>query len=206
MKKKSPRGSAQTELVIGRAANKLKVSIDSFKTAVAEINTLAEKADELQSLVAKREEQIAELDTIYAEKKRAAEIKFELDIKAAKVAVLETFMENEGLIAVPKRELSEKSKRLAQLESDFVKEVNAKVAEQKSIIVSQKESEKQLLEAAHATAEATTRAELNQKNNQIDFLTAQVTMWKDALDAERNAGIERAKASSVGSINISGQK
>lgn len=51
MTKAVSKGSTTTEVVIGRAAGKLKASLDGLKQAVAEVESLATRAEDLQAIV-----------------------------------------------------------------------------------------------------------------------------------------------------------
>lgn len=202
--KTSPKGSLTSEVVIGRAGSKLKSAVEGLRAAVGEINSLSERAEELQAVIGKREEQIANLDTEYSEKKRAADANLEIEVKKAKRVVVDTFMDNQGLIAVDAEEYQSKLSRLAEIEKNFKADLDKEVAKEKAILTARFEADKKLAEATHSANVAAVNAELNQKNAQIEFLNEQVKGWKDALDSERNASVERAKASAIGSVNIGG--
>jgi hypothetical protein len=50
--------------------------------------------------------------------------------------------------------------------------------------------------------EAENTAKITQLTEQVKFLQEQVGYWKKALEDEREAGVKRAQASSIGTLNV----
>ena len=50
--------------------------------------------------------------------------------------------------------------------------------------------------------EADNKAAITQLTDKVKFLEEQVGYWKEALEEERKAGVERSKASSIGTLNV----
>ena len=70
------------------------------------------------------------------------------------------------------------------------------------MLENQYQSAQKLAEAEAKAKEAQNVAQITNLEAQLKFANQQTEQWREALTAERNAGIERAKASAVGSISI----
>ncbi len=76
------------------------------------------------------------------------------------------------------------------------------VATVAATLKSQYENEIKLIHSENKAIAAENAAKIGTLATQNEFLQEQVTKLYAQLDAERSAGIERAKAGSVGSINV----
>jgi hypothetical protein len=198
----SKKGSANTEVVIGSAAQLIKKSVDGLRTAVETVNKLGEQAENYQGLIAQKEARVAELDIEYKEKRRAAEVELEVSIKQDETKVVAAILERQGKIAISQEELVDLRNKSSKGEAEVKAEIQKAVGEVTGRLTKQHESELKLKEAEVKATAAESVAKIQNLEMQVSFLKDQVDSWKNALDAERSASVERSKANAVGSINL----
>lgn len=194
--------SPTVEAVLGQAAVSLKKSLDEMKSGVAILETLQGKLEDLGLQVVSKEERIKELDVFYAEKVRAHNVEFELKVKESSLKVVEEALAQHHLVAVPKQELEGLQTELKDLTQSFDDKVKEKVSAATGAIASNLSHEKKLLEADFKAKEAENVARISSLESQNVSLTNQVVHWQRQLDEERKASIERAKAGSIGTLNV----
>lgn len=193
-----------TETVIGASAQALSKAVTEFKSAIAHVDGLEDRAAELSLQVANKTAEIEGLDTTYAEKLRQKEVEFGLQFKENSEKVVNEHLSANGKVAISKEDLKTLQSDLETAKSNTKKEVEAAVATVGNKMKSEHESAIKLLEANHKTntIESTSRiTTLTEKN---EFLQKQVDQLIEQLNAERQASIERAKAGAVGAINVNG--
>ena len=198
------KGTVNTEAIIGSATNNLKKVVEEISKATSTIEQLVETSETLSAQIADKEIRIDELGVTYSEKKRQADVSFKLDVEADKEKVVLEILSNTGRIAIKQAEYTELVTKLNSAEATLKSEVAKAEAIVASRLKREYDVEKQLAESKHVAATAEMQAELKQKNAEIVNLTTSVAAWQKALDSERQAGIERAKAGAVGTINVSG--
>lgn len=201
--KRTPKkGTAATEVVIGSAAGKLGKAINSIKEVAAEVNGLAAIAEEQQGIIAQREERIKDLDVEYAEARRQKSVELELTIREDEKTAVETILSKQNKVAVPADEYAMLKSDMEKVKAEAENETSSAVAIERNSLTREHNNAVALLKAGFEKDQATTQAQLSNAQSQITFLTEQVALWKSAVDAERAAGVERAKASSIGTVSI----
>lgn len=200
---KKPTGTPKTETIIGTAATKLSSAVKSAKEALESVTGLEAVITENTLKVTDLENKIASLNTEYDQ--RNAKLAFDMDLqyKTNQKEFANQYLQEQGLIAVPVETFEKTKNELENLKKDFDSKVSAEVGKANAIKDSQMKSEKALMESEYKAKEATNLARIENLEAQLSFANEQVTMWQTALNEERKAGVERAKAASVGAVNIS---
>jgi hypothetical protein len=194
--------SASSEAVIGNAAVLLSRSLTAVKEATANLEKLAETAEEKQYKIAELESKIDSLNVDFAEKERAGKIKLDLDLKAYQLEGAKNVAASNGMSLVKTSEYDATLRDFAKLKADFSKNVSDAVLAETSKISVDYANKKTVADAEHRATNAALTADLTSAKAQVEFYKNQVEALYKQLDAERSAGIERAKASSVGSITV----
>ena len=204
----SKKESASTELVLGQAAAQITKAVNELNSAVETVNKLALQAEDLTLKVANKETQIAELDTIFAEKSRQSEVEFDLNMKAHAERVVSTYLNASNKVAVPSSELSTLQKELSDTKAGAENETKRQVAIVSNSLKSQYENEIKLIHSENKSVAAENVSKIVALTEKTKFLEQQLDKAYHQLDAERAAGVERAKASSIGNITVgeSGRK
>ncbi len=196
------KGNASTEVVLGQAAQQITKAVTELAAATATIGKLASQAEELTLQVSNKEDEIAALDVKFAEKERQLTVDLDLSFKANTNKVVTEYLASVGKEAITTSELNSLRSELADVKHSADKSVKEAVGAALATAKSQYENDIKLLHSENKAIAAENASKIGVLAEKNKFLDEQVTKLYAQLDAERNAGIERAKAGSVGSINI----
>lgn len=146
------------------------------------------------------------MDVQFAEKARQAEVDLELSMKANAEKVVLAYLNDNGKSAIAKADYAALQKELADTKANADAETKRQVATVAATLKSQYENEIKLIHSENKSAAAENASKIGVLAEKNAFLEAQVAKMYQQMDAERSASIERAKAGSVGSINVSSEK
>lgn len=205
-KAKSASGTKHTEEVIGSALGQMKKGISELGNVVETVNKLVEEAEQLSGIIAAKEIKIEELDVAFGEAKRQKEIQLKMDLQENALRAAADILSSQGKIAIDKSAYESITKELSETKTNMDKEISKQVNSAASSMKKDFDNAAALAASDYKAKEAQTTAQLSTLQGQITFLSGQVEMWKGALDAERAAGVQRAQAASIGSVNITGGK
>jgi hypothetical protein len=194
--------TASTELVLGQAAQQITKAVAELNNATKTVNELASQAEDLTLQVANKEEAISALKVEYAERKRQADVDLDLSIKANTESVVTTYLQTTGKVAIPSSDWTSLQKELATEKANSEKAIASQVAVITTTQKAQYENDIRFLQSENKAIAAENASKIGVLAEKNKFLEEQVTKLYLRLDAERAAGIERAKAGSVGSINV----
>lgn len=194
--------SATTELVLGQAAQNITKAVSELNSATEAVNKLSTLGEELTLLVANKEEAIAALEVQYAEKARQADVDLELSMKANTERVVISYLNENGKVAIAKAELTSLQKELSDTKANAEAETKKQVAQVAGSLKSQYENDIRFIQSENKAIAAENASKITTLAEKNKFLEEQTTKLFSQLDAERAAGTERAKAGSVGSINV----
>jgi len=196
------KGTKATEVVVGTAAVKLNQAVKSLQEAVAQAGNLEEtitghvlKAEELEG-------RISDLQNTYENNKKQMAFDMDLEYKSNQKAFAEKYLSTTGLTAVPTEAWEGVNAELNHIKTEFNNRVNSEVGKVRGQLQASFDQDKRILELNFQAKEADNNAKISQKDQQIAFLEKQAASWEAALNAERQAGIERARASSIGTLNV----
>lgn len=196
------KASASTEIVLGQAAQQISKAVNELNAATETVNKLATQAEELTLQVANKEAQIAELEIQYAEKSRQAEVDFSLNVKANSQRVVNEILRENGMEAISSTELKALRQELADTKAGADAETKKQVAAVSSTLKAQFENDLRFIQSENKAVAAENASKIGVLAEKNKFLEEQTTKLYLQLDAERNAGIERAKAGSIGNITV----
>jgi hypothetical protein len=198
------KANANTEIVLGQAAQQITKAVNELNNATSTVNQLASRAEELTLQVANKEEAIQNLTIEYGERERQLSVNMELSFKANTNKVVNEHLASINSVSIPTSELTQLRSDLSEARSNTETQVKREVTEIATKLKTQYENEIKLIHSENKAIAAENAAKMGSLSSQNTFLEGQVVKLYAQLDAERNAGIERAKAGSVGSINVSG--
>jgi hypothetical protein len=104
--------------------------------------------------------------------------------------------------AINSNELKALRDELATVKSNTEKEIKAQVAAATNTIKSQFENDLRFIQSENKAVAAENASKIGVLAEKNKFLEEQVVKLYSQLDAERAAGIERAKAGSIGTITV----
>jgi hypothetical protein len=194
--------STTTELVLGQAAQNITKAIAELKVATDSVSKLSVLGESLTLLVANKEASIEALDVEYGEKARRLGVELDLSFKANTEYVVNEFLRTTGNVSISVNELSNLKKELSDVKANAESVTKTQVAQVANTLKAQYENEIRFLQSENKAVAAENSAKIETLEDKNKFLEQQVSKLYVQLDAERAASIERAKAGSVGSINV----
>jgi hypothetical protein len=200
------KASASTEVVLGQAAQQISKVVAEMNSASATLGKLATQSDELTLLVANKEDQIVALETEYAEKARQAKVDLEVSMKANTESVVNEYLASVGKVAISKAELTALTKELTDTKVGAEAETKRQVAIVTNTLSTQYANDKRFAESENKAVIAENASKIGVLQEKNKFLEEQTTKLFLQLEAERAAGVERAKAGSVGNINVTSDR
>jgi hypothetical protein len=196
------KATASTELVLGQAAQQITKAVTELNLATSTIGKLSAQAEELTLQVANKEDAIAALEVAFAEKERQLNVDLDLSFKSNTDRVVSEFLRSTGKVSISSEELQSLRQDLAETKANADAETKRQVAQATASVKSDYENMIKLLHSENKAVAAENAAKIGTLATQNKFLEEQVVKLYGQLDSERTAGIERAKAGSVGQINI----
>ena len=200
--KTTKNASKTTELVLGQAAQQITKAVSELNSAVETVNQLKNEAEQLTLLVANKEEEIASLETSYAEKSRQAAVDFELNMKANAEKVIAETLRASGKEAILSSELKALRQELESVKANADANTKKEVAIVANTLKSQFENDLRFMQSENKAVAAENASKIGTLTEKNTFLQDQVTQLYNQLNAERAAGIERAKAGAIGNLTV----
>lgn len=194
--------SVSSEVVFGQAAQQINKAVNELNNATKTVTQLVGQIDDLTLQVSNKEAQIAELSVQYAEKARQAEVEFELNMKANSERIVSEYLRANGKEAILSSELKALRQELETVKANTEAETKRQVAEVTNMLKSQFENDLRFIQSENKAVAAENASKIGVLAEKNKFLEEQVTKLYTQLDAERAAGIERAKAGSIGNITV----
>lgn len=198
--------SKSSEIILGTAAARMVKAVDELKGVITSIADLTEKSEDLQSVIADREQKIDDLEVQFKEKERAAKVEFDVMLKEHQLNGASTTAAKFNKILIDKTEYNNLVKELEDIKTDMQAKISREVGVRIASAESNHKNEMNLAKAQNEATNAKVLAQLETANQTIKSLESQVLMWKTQLESERTASIERAKASAVGQLVVNGNK
>lgn len=202
MATKTTKKSVTSESILGQAAQQITKAVSELSSATETIKELTSKSEDLSLQVANKEEQIAQLDIQYAEKDRQLKVKLDLDFKTNSEHVVNEFLSTNGKTSISKTELDGLKKELADTKANAESETKKAVASVATSMKSQYENDIRFLQSENKASAAENASKIATLADKNAFLEAQTSKLFLQLEAERAAGVERAKAGSIGQITV----
>ena len=196
--------SVSAEIVMGKAAIDLNKAVAEAMKATEGLGTLVSQSEDLTLTISNQEAQIEELDIQFAEKERQLQLDLELKMKGSAEKTVQEYLASNKQRSISLQEYQEMTEKIAGAEALLTKTVTAETAKVRNEETARFNNEKKLLEAQHAATEAKNNASISVMEEKVKFLEQQNENLLDQINQERQASIERAKAGSIGNINLGG--
>lgn len=200
------KASASTEVVLGQAAQQILKAVSELNSASTTLGKLTSQSDELTLQVANKEDQIIALDIAYAEKARQAKVDLEVSMRANTESVVTEYLSSVGKVSIAKSELTALTKELSDTKAGADAETKKQVAIVSNTLSTQYANDKRFAESENKAVIAENASKIGVLQEKNKFLEDQTTKLFLQLEAERAAGVERAKAGSVGNINVTSDR
>lgn len=206
VKKEAPKkvGNKTTEIIVGTAALKLGSALTSISAAMGEVAKLGDTAQAMTLKVSDLEDKIGGLKQDLENKTAQNKIELQQSYDADKKAFVDGWLKENNVIVVDEAGYKALQTELAGMEAKMETTVKNEVAKAVAIEKANSANALKIAQLEADKKEASNVAEINQLKAQITFLEKTSKSWEDALTEERKAGIERAKASSINTLNVGG--
>lgn len=203
---KAPVGNKQTEVIIGSAASKLTAAVKSLEDAFGSVKGIDDAIESKTLTLVNLEAKIEGLESEYSKAKQEQDFALQMDFKTNSQKKVEEILRENGLVSVSADEYNDLKNSLAKLKAEYATEMSKEISKAKAIAESNAEITIKQAELTQQAKEAENKAQLIAKDAQIKSLYEQVENWKEALAEERKAGVQRAQAGSIGSVNVTSAK
>lgn len=195
-------GNKNTEIIIGSSAAKVLAAIKSLSQATDEINKFQGIIADGTLKVTNLEDQIAGLRQDFDNKRAQQTFDLELAFNTDKQGFTAKFLQDKGMIAVTSMDYQKLQSDLQKATSDVDTQVAAKVNAAIGAITARHAGELKTVGLEYQVKEANNLAAITQLTNEVASLKLSVEDWKSQLTSERSAGVERQKASAIGSLTV----
>lgn len=196
------KGNKTTEIIVGAGAQKLVTAVAALRGVVEVIDQLPTKVQENLILVSDLEDKIGGLKQDLQNKTAQNKIEIEQAYQADCRSFVDKWLSANGMTSIETSDLNELKSDLEEattkMNENVAKAVNAATSSMKK----EHENEIKMKTMEFEKKEADNLATIKQNAEQIKFLNEQVGYWKKALEDEREAGVKRAQASSIGTLNV----
>lgn len=196
------KGNKTTEVIIGAASSRMEAAVKSLLAVAPEVEKLQKTISQSTLEVVNLEDTIGALKQDLVNKTSQNKIELEQAYNADQKSFADKYLNQNRLVAVAENDLT-------GLRNDLEEALNKRDEAVSKAVNAATSSMKKDHDAADALAkmtfekkEAENAAKITQLEAQVKFLGEQVGYWKLALEAEQKAGIERAKAASIGTLNV----
>lgn len=196
-------GTQETEQVIGSAQAKLAQSLKAYEQAQQQLAKLPEMITDYTLKIAQAENKLNQLVVEHNERKRQFDVELEVHKKQSIEKVVTNYLAGEQKIAVKHTDYEQLRADYAAALKDRDQEISREVGKATGIAENKAKRDAEVREAQYNAKEAENKAQITSLTNQVNTLTKEIESWKTQLNEERKASVDRAKASSVGAINVS---
>jgi len=200
------KGSLATDAILGQGAASLTKAVSEMKNAVSAIEKLVNDSESLTLEVASKQEQIDSLDLQYVEKLRQADLDLDLKVKSNEDKVASDILAKTGKLAVKREDYQALTTELNSVKTGQEQTIKAAEGKAEGMAKSKYDAETRLLQAQFEAKSASEKAQIVSLTEKVSFLEIQISKWENALASERQASVERAKASAIGSVNVTSAK
>ncbi len=201
-KRPAKTGTAKTEVIIGTAAGKMLAATRALTDAFAQSEKIVTLLEENSLKIADSEDKLAGLKTEYERTKAEQDFQLNLEYKTNEAEFANRYLQANGKVAVDHDTFNELKEDHDKLKRDFKSQLATETAIVKSQLEKDYASQKALDAANNGLKEAENVARIKSLETQLTAANNMVDVWKGQLEAERNAGIKRAEASQIGTLNV----
>lgn len=190
--KKAP-GTSTTEKIIGSSAASLNRGLESLRKLSSDLENFDKHIEEKTLKTADLEEKIERLTSEFTEKRRTAEVNFQNDLKEHQFNVIQDVLQSQNKTAISNEELE----GYHRLKNEFDKRLSEAVGAKVQALNIAHESQIALLKANNERDNAQRDAKVTVLEDKISMLQKQIESYETMISENRQAEIERAKATNI---------
>lgn len=195
-----PVGNKSTEMILGSASQKLNTGLKSLQEVVGQLASMDALIEEKTLKLSNMDNEIADLNVRKQQEIENDKFEIELAYKQNSRDFVNQFLTANQLELISRDELSDLKRAIAERDQT----IKAEVAKEVAIRTKQMEADFKIKELQLENTQATVKADLDQKNQQIRYLEDNIKRLSDEITAQRELTKNIAEAGKVGSINVGG--
>lgn len=188
--------------VLSKGATDMVKAINLLRSSTLGLEAMKNELTNIDYELTEKRVELDKLTVALDETERQRLIDIDLKAREKMTSHIDAFLLETNRISMNK----ERYEHLLNLDLKFEDEVRKITSESNNRARSEYTNALALKEAEFKAKEAENNAQLKSYEGQLVAAKNEAKMWQDQLNSERAASIERAKASSIGSVNISGAK
>jgi hypothetical protein len=174
-------------VALGKATSALKAIVDNLTDANDTYETLVQNIELKQA-------DLEKLDVTFTEKEREMKANLALKAKESEAVLVNDILNAQGKMSVTKEEYKNLTTELATVKADYDKNVKSEVAKAVEMVASRHQSELKQLSLQNAADVASMKAAIENAQDKVQTLQAQVEDYKSQIAEERKARIQEAQA------------
>lgn len=182
--------------VVTQATSKLTKITDDAKKVFESIEGLSNLAEQMASDIELKQSELDKLSEEIELSTRKAKAELDVSVQENERNVLASLMNKFSLANIEIAELVKLKDRLEVAETDNEEAIEKAVKSAEAILHTKYNGELRTKEAEHKVATAELEANLNAKDQQIEYLKATINDLKETVSAEREARVKVAEAES----------
>jgi len=196
------KGNKTTEIIIGSAASRMEAAVKALLQVAPEVEKLKTTLNSGTLEVVNLEDKIGALKQDLTNKVAQNKIELQQAYDADQKAFVDNYLQRNKLVAILETKMDELHDSLDEATTKMSENISKAVNAATSAMKKDHDNADALAKMTFEKKEAENTAKITQLESQVKFLTEQVGYWKKALEDERVAGVERAKAASIGTLNV----
>ena len=189
-----------------QAVVKITKANEDLNKTLAALGAGASAQQELINQIAQREADLNQLNVQFNEKQRAAEVKFDLDLKARQAQIVTEVLASQGKTVIDTEALNKLRTDYQALTANYRTELDKEVTEVKRAAAASTAAQirtKELELQASSAAQAAQITSLTEKNT---LLQQQVADYKAQIAEDREARVQEAQARGNAVVNVQSGK
>lgn len=195
-------GNKKTEAIIGAAHVKMQTAVKSLTEASKVFENFDQEIEAKTLKLTNLEAEIESQEEALKRKLEAVDYEVATRYKTNEAQFVNEYARMNDMTLLKTEDHKNLLKENETLKSEQESKIKSEVAKITASLTSDFENKTRIMEAEYRAKEATNTAEINSLKKETEFLRAQNLSWKEQLESERDASIERAKAGQIGTLNV----
>ncbi|WP_395000476.1 hypothetical protein [Acinetobacter sp.] len=189
-----------------QAVVKITKANEDLNKTLSALGAGATAQQDLINQIAQKEADLGQLEVQFNEKQRAAEVKFDLDLKARQAQIVTEVLASQGKTVIDTEVLNKLRTDYQTLTTNYRVELEKEVNEVKRSAEAGKAAAIRTKELELQVASAEQKAQITSLNEKNTLLAQQVDDYKVQIAEDREARVQEAQARGNAVVNVSSGK
>lgn len=189
-----------------QAVVKITKANEDLNKTLAALGAGASAQQELINQIAQREADLNQLNVQFNEKQRAAEVKFDLDLKARQAQIVTEVLASQGKTVIDTEALNKLRTDYQALTANYRTELDKEVTEVKRAAAASTAAQIRTKELELQASSASQAAQITSLTEKNTLLQQQVADYKAQIAEDREARVQEAQARGNAVVNVQSGK